>query len=533
MALQRRLGDRRLGSFGRAIAEQSATIYTIGDEFDRLTSMIPRTYIFAVAIEDYQDTSFQSVVYAEQDAQDFVAAWQTMGVEPVDCVILLSDQATHAELRSTLLKFLSKVGPEDRLILFYAGHGASIHGASVVSACDTRFDDAEKSSLPLAEILNDMRQAKCSQILLFLDVCHGSITSASGDTPELETEFTGDDLRAFCKESASRFAFVSCKSNQISFSSRSLNHGIWTHCLIQAIKGDAKESIGKDRRVTTTSLQNYLLTEVPRILRVTVAGAVKQTPVLFGSKTKELVLMDLAELLQKGHLAAGAAINPIQDSCLTGEIRGRVRELRGYTKPKTPLAMHNDWERDFVEKAGSGEVSAHATEIFEQLRESFRYKRKDLSFTNIASTASIKGPDFDVNISLSQDPDDAEKYLLTTEVRSFRNSTVIDDPNFLAIFTKYCKRIVFELDANLDLESKIDDIEENDALAAHLDYDPECTEFTLRLPEPGIVIYATGDRMVFSLDSQGDLKLLLGNTQKAFTQLAGNSINLGLRSSKP
>ena len=517
----------------REIAEQSITIYTICNDFDRLTCMRPRTYILAVAIEDYQDTFFQSVVYAEQDAHDFVGAWQTMGVEPADCVILLSDFATLAELRSTLPKFLSKVGPDDRLVLFYAGLGASIHGASVVSACDTQVDDFERSSLPLAEILSKIGQAKCSQVLLFLDVCHGSSTSASRGTPVLETEFAGDELRAFCKESASRFAFVSCKSNEISFPSRSLNHGIWTHCLIQAIKGVAKESIGIDRRITTTSLQKYLLGEVPRILRVTVAGAVKQTPVLFGSKTKELVLVDLAELLPKGELAVEGATSPIKDSCLTGEIRGRVRELRGYTKPKTPLATHNDWERDFVEKSGSGEVTAHATEIFEQLRESFRYKRKDLSFTNIASTASIKGPDFDVNISLTQDPEDAEKYLLSTEVRSFRNSSVIDDPNFLAIFTKYCKRIVFELDANLDLESKIDDIEEIDALAEHLDYDPECTEFTLRLPEPGIVIYATGDRMVFSLDSQGDLKMLLGNTQKAFAQLAGNSINLGLRSSKP
>ena len=69
-------------------------------------------------------------------------------------------------------------------------------------------------------------------------------------------------------------------------------------------------------------------------------------------------------------------------------------------------------------------------------------------------------------------------------------------------------------------------------MAEHLNYDPECTEFTLRLPDAGIVIYATGDRMNFSLDSQGDLKQVLGNTQKAFAQLAGNSINLGLRSAK-
>ena len=43
--------------------------------------MRPRTYIFAVAVEDYEDTSIQSVVYAEQDAQSFVEAWQRLGVE--------------------------------------------------------------------------------------------------------------------------------------------------------------------------------------------------------------------------------------------------------------------------------------------------------------------------------------------------------------------------------------------------------------------------------------------------------------------
>lgn len=500
--------------------------------------MRPRTYIFAVAVEDYQDTSFQSVVYAEQDAQSFVDAWQELGVEAADCVTLKSDQATHSDLQSRLSKFLVRLGPEDRLLLFYAGHGASIQGVSFLTASDTQADHPEKSCIPLSQILNAIREAKCGQVLLFLDVCHSlgdrSIATHSDAPalPVLESDFPGEELRAFCKEAASRFAFTSCKPNEVSHASGTLDHSIWTHCLIQAIHGSAKEAIGKDNRVTTTSLQNYLLAEVPRILRVTVAGTVKQSPVLFGSKTKELVIVDLAERIQKRQLATGGSANPIKDSCLTGEIRGRVRELRGYTKPKTPLATHNDWERDFVEKSGAGDVTAHATEIFEQLREFFRYKRKDLSFTNIASTASIKGPDFDVNVSLSQDPDDAEKYLLTTEVRSFRNATVIDDPNFLAIFTKYCKRIVFELEANLDLESKIDDIEEIDALAAHLNYDPECTEFTLRLPDAGIVIYASGDRMVFSLDSQGDLKQLLGNAQKAFAQLAGNSINLGLRSSK-
>ena len=345
-------------------AESSTSIFTLVDVFDRLNFMRPRTYIFAVAVEDYQAASFPTVLYAEQDAKEFVQAWQEMGVDANDVVTLASDDVTQAGFRSRLREFLSRLTEEDRLVLFYSGHGASLEVASVLVAFDTQLENAVKSGIPLSDVLNEIRQARCNQVLLFLDVRHGS--------PIFESEFTGEELRAFCKESEARFAFVSCKPNEVSHRSRSLDHGIWIHCVIQAIRGSAKEAIGKDHRVTTTSLQSYLHAEVPRILRVTVAGAIKQTPVMFGSKTKEMVVVDHAELVQKRPHAVIESSNPIKDSCLTGEVRGRVRELRGYSKPKAPLANHNDWERDFIEKAGSAEVTAHATDIFEQLRESFR-----------------------------------------------------------------------------------------------------------------------------------------------------------------
>lgn len=491
--------------------------------------MIPRTHVFAVAVEDYQDTTFQTVVYAEQDAQGFVQAWQELGVEDIDCVKLISAEATLVAIESNLRESLRKVGPEDRFVLFYKGHMPSLQEQGVIATFDTRCTDVLETSMPLSEMLNRLRKIECRQILLFLDGSHGAFPICSELKTDLDNKFPSEELQIFCKESPKRSVFVSCKPNEVSHPSGSLDHGIWTHCLIQSLKGAAKESMEKDFRMTTRTLQSYLAAEVPRLLRVTVAGAVKQSPVLYGSKVKETLIVDFADRLQKGQPSLAVTSNPIKDSSLIGEMRGRVRELRGYSKPKTSLSTHNDWERDFVEKAGAAEVTAQATEIFEKLREMFRYKRKDLSFTNVASTASIKGPDFDVNICLIQDPDDAERYLLSTEVRSFRNAEAIDDPRFLGIFSKYCKRVVFELAVNLELESKIDDIEEIECLASNLEYDPECTEFTLRMPEAGISIYATETQLVFSLDGPGDLKLLLDNTQKAFSQLSGNRINLGLR----
>ena len=117
-------------------------------------------------------------------------------------------------------------------------------------------------------------------------------------------------------------------------------------------------------------------------------------------------------LLNQRQLATSGTVNLIKDSSLAGEIQGRVRELRGYKKPKQPLSSHSPWERSFVEQAGEAEVGEQATEIIDQIRSSFRYKRKDLSFSNEGARASIKGPDFDVHVSLTQDRNDADKYVL-------------------------------------------------------------------------------------------------------------------------
>jgi hypothetical protein len=218
--------------------------------------------------------------------------------------------------------------------------------------------------------------------------------------------------------------------------------------------------------------------------------------------------------------------NPINYASLQGLFSGRVRELAGYTKPKAPLSTHNDWERTFVEEAGASDVERVATEVFDQLREAFRYKRKELLFTNAGSTASIQCPDFDVHIVLVQDPDDAERYRLTTDVREFRNVEILNDPRFLSIFTKYCSRVVLELQTPLDVEKTIDDIEEIDSISQPLIYDPECTYFVLRLGN--VAMHATANVMTFELQEKGELKSLLANTQALMAQLSRNQVTANL-----
>jgi hypothetical protein len=494
--------------------------------------MTPRTHIFAVAVENYQDRSIPSVDYAENDAQKFVEAWEALGVDPADCVILLSSQATLAAVRSRLNRFLTRVQTGDRFILFYAGHGAAFSDVSHITVHDTQRGDIQNTSIPLSEVLSAVRSSRSTQVLLFFDSCHSGLPVNSG-MRSIYSAFTGDELVAFCSDAEYHFAFSSCKVNEFSFPSRAHQHGIWSFCVIQALKGLARDALEQGRLITATSLQGYLSEEVPRILRVTITGTETQTPCIWGNATKELIVADLEELLAQRQLLSGGPVSIIKDSSLLGESFGQVRHLSGYKKPIYPLSKHSSWEERFIENAGEGEVKDLAEEIHSSVKAAFSYKRKDISYSNDGATASIKTPDFDVDIGLFQNPEAADRYVLRIQVSSFRRPEIINDPDFIKIFSEHCDSIVIELDPPLDIEAKIDEIEEIAELAAGLEYEAECTSFRLELPQAGVLLHVSSEKIIATLIGNGDLQLLIGNTAKGFAQLAGSSVTLSLPGSTP
>jgi hypothetical protein len=192
------------------------------------------------------------------------------------------------------------------------------------------------------------------------------------------------------------------------------------------------------------------------------------------------------------------------------------------------LTSFNSWEQAFIEQAGAGNVSDQATAIFEQLRTAFGYKRKELSFACEGAQASIKTRDFDVNLALRQDSTAADQYVLCTEVAAFRRPEVVVEPSFLQLFAKYCDQVVIQLKKRLDIAAKIDEIEEYNSADFKLEYDPECTRFTLYRCESGIVIDGRVDRISFSLPGKRDLGSLIRHAHQAVAQLAEGKIMLGI-----
>jgi hypothetical protein len=485
-----------------------------------------RTHIFAVAVEHYQDASIPSVVYGENDAREFVEAWRSLGAQPSDCVVLLSGKATVTAIRSRFKKFLNGVQHGDRVIVFYAGHGAAFNDISYITAHDTQRGDIQATSIPLSELLKELRGCSSDQALLFLDSCHSGLPITSG-MRSIYSTFSTEELKQFYADSEFHVAFASCKVDEFSFPSRALKHGLWSHCVIQALKGDAGDALEKGSLITGSSLQRFVSEEVPRLLRLTITGPDSQTPCIFGNLTKDFIVADLGELLAAKAAKSNQLGSVLKDTTLRGVDVGPVRKLQGFRKGSHHEPdRHSHTAEGFIRSIGAEDVKRQADDIHRRIKADFGYKSRDMHYSCADGAATIKTPDFDVNIVISQDNDDPGGYVVTTEVGVFRRPAVVGEEEFSRVFSSYCDTVVIALSRSINVGKRIDAIEDMPELAKHLDSAPDRSWLSLELPNPSITMRVTADEITFKLPGRGDLKDLLTNAQTTFAILSGSGIVL-------
>ena len=211
----------------------------------------------------------------------------------------------------------------------------------------------------------------------------------------------------------------------------------------------------------------------------------------------------------------------LQESRLVGDSTGRVRQLRGFQKGFREPSEVTAATRSFVARLGAAEVQERAERVFREVRAAFAYKRRELDLALADGSATVRTPDFDVNLGVEQDEEKPSAYRLVTQVAAFRSPGIVEDERFLRLFGGYCDRVVIDFAQAFDLAAKIDRIEDLPELAPHLDYDAHAQWFTLSLPSPAITIHVTSRRMVFALAAPGELRTLLNYTAAALAALGG------------
>lgn len=252
-----------------------------------------RRNLWAVVVGINAYRNVRPLSYAVEDARAFCRLLIEQNRVPEENVLLLLDeQATLPQLRSVMGTHLkSRAGEQDTVIIFFAGHGAAERDVSSPDGdglekyllpveADPR--DLYASALPMREVSHIFRRIRAERLVFIVDACYSG--AAGGRTVSMPG-FRAQISDAFLERLSSgkgRVILTASGANEVSAEKAELGHGVFSHFLLQGLKGPA--DVDGDGLVTVDELYDYVSTEVPR------ATGQEQHPVRKGTVEGRLVV---------------------------------------------------------------------------------------------------------------------------------------------------------------------------------------------------------------------------------------------------
>jgi len=228
-------------------------------------------------LDGYQIGNLKNAADDAQAIYDFLRSPEGGGfrdeTEGGHMVLLKDEQATKENVEKALAK-IRKAKPNDYFVIYIAAHGALVpyRAAGSSSTVDIPYfvlhDTDLRNPLSTAVRMDTFRQA-VSEIparkgLVLSDTCHsGGVQLAGRDVGDTSGRANNRYIEEMNRV-ATGVGFISAADQlEQSFERDDLNRGVFTHCLLQALAGNA--DVDKDYKVTFNELVSYLREEVPRL----------------------------------------------------------------------------------------------------------------------------------------------------------------------------------------------------------------------------------------------------------------------------
>ena len=240
------------------------------DPTDRPLEQPGRKVIAVAGINEY--AAWPTLRNGVSDARGALALFTRLGFE-LAAAPLLDGAATGEALRRLVTDDLARLGPEDSLVLFFAGHGytrthhlanAVIKTGYIIPADGEAPPGSASTWVRLDSWLSDVARLPVKHVLVILDACYSGVAL---DAVVTWRGLAGDAVTAEplvqLRARQSRRVITSALENEQALDSGPVpGHSLFTGCLIEALTGglarDGKlEATGSElgqyvqRRVTT------------------------------------------------------------------------------------------------------------------------------------------------------------------------------------------------------------------------------------------------------------------------------------------
>ncbi|WP_369977946.1 polysaccharide deacetylase family protein [Xanthomonas bundabergensis] len=227
-----------------------------------VTSGYDKSWAIVIGIDDY--ARWPKLQYAANDAQ---AIAQTLtgsfGFPSSQVIVLKNQEATRNNILAAFHDRLAHggVGKNDRVFVFFAGHGATRKLASgrdlgYIVPADSDPAQFATDAIPMTEIQDIAESLEAKHVLFVMDACYSGLGLTRG----------GGGTGAYLRENARRVArqmLTAGGADQQVADSGPNGHSVFTWVLLQALSG--KGDLNGDGLITGTELAAYVAPAVSSI----------------------------------------------------------------------------------------------------------------------------------------------------------------------------------------------------------------------------------------------------------------------------
>ena len=224
------------------------------------TVTVPRSYALVIGISHYKNLPPQAQLkYSARDADSiYTVLISKQGGEfpPENVHVLKDDDATLANVTHELEDWLPSVSRDnDRVLIYFAGHGFIYKGASYLAPSGLDLNDIPGTAYPmsrLGEVIGGKIHGKWK--VLLADACHSGAITPESDRAQINQSLL--DLNK------SLFVMTASRDREQSFEGPGWGggHGIFTYYVVKGMEGEADTS--HDGIVTAQELGDYVYTNV-------------------------------------------------------------------------------------------------------------------------------------------------------------------------------------------------------------------------------------------------------------------------------
>ena len=230
-------------------------------------------HIFAIGINDYLNKEY-NLPYARPDAQDvlktIVANAAQGGYDKVFKYELYDAEAKREKVQEIFKKITEGAQRQDVFVFFYAGHGKAVTADEqstfyLVMQDVKNEQELESRGLSAKELSVLLTNVPAARQLVLFDACQSGAA--------LDDFMQSKAVKGMARKTGSG-VIASASSDQAANQVTSLQHGVFSHVLLQALAGNVKNEKGK---VTVNGLKNYVEEQVPELTKQLLKGK-EQTP---------------------------------------------------------------------------------------------------------------------------------------------------------------------------------------------------------------------------------------------------------------